>query len=96
MTEKSLRILVSGRVQGVFFRQAMKAQAVLNSVRGWVRNLEDGRVEAVLEGEAGGVDALAEWCRRGPANAIVQDVEIRPETYTGRFSGFDVLYQTAS
>ena len=92
MTEKSLHILVSGRVQGVFFRQAMKAQAVLNSVRGWVRNLEDGRVEAVLEGEAGGVDSLAEWCRRGPANAIVQDVEVRPETYTGRFSGFDVLY----
>ena len=70
----------------------MKAQAIQNSVRGWVRNLEDGRVEAVLEGEADGVDILAEWCRRGPANAIVQDVEIRPGTETGRFSGFDVLY----
>lgn len=69
----------------------MKAQAVQNAVRGWVRNMEDGRVEAVLEGDVHSVDAVAEWCHRGPANAIVYNVEIDQLAHGG-FSVFEVRY----
>lgn len=66
--------------------------AVQNSVHGWVRNLDDGRVEAVLEGNVDDVDRVAEWCRRGPANSFVHDMNIQEEVCTGEFSRFDVLY----
>ncbi|KER06099.1 Acylphosphatase protein [Marine Group I thaumarchaeote SCGC AAA799-E16] len=61
-------------------------------VFGWVKNLKDGRVEAILEGNEENVSRLVEWAHAGPANAIVEDVEIRNEKFTGEFSKFDVLY----
>ena len=90
----SRRILVhvSGKVQGVFFRQALRAEATLNGVGGWVRNLGDGRVEAVVEGDAGAVSRIAEWCRHGPAGARVSGLSVEDEVPTGEFSGFEVRY----
>jgi len=92
MAKIRVRVFVTGKVQGVFFRQAMKVMAKKHKVTGWVRNLKDGRVEAVLEGEDLKVSTMIEWCHAGPANARVEDVEIRNEEYTGEFSKFDVLY----
>lgn len=72
-------VWVSGRVQGVFFRAATAETARAHGVGGWVRNLPDGRVEAVFEGPADSVDALVAWCRRGPEHAVVDDVEVAEE-----------------
>ena len=92
MSKQRIRIFVTGKVQGVFFRQALKVMAKKNNVFGWVKNLKDGRVEAVLEGEEEKVNRLIEWSHGGPANARVEDVEIRNEKFTGEFSKFDVMY----
>lgn len=92
MTNQSIRVLVTGKVQGVFFRKAMKTKAEQNGVNGWVRNLRDGRVEAVMEGEDERIDAMVEWCYGGPTNAMVEDVVIQKETYTGQFKSFDIRY----
>lgn len=92
MSDQRIRIFVTGKVQGVFFRQALKVMAKKNDVFGWVKNLQDGRVEAVLEGEEEKVSRLVEWAHGGPANARVEDVDIRNEKFNGEFSKFDVLY----
>ena len=92
MSNQRIRIFVTGKVQGVFFRQTLKVMAKKNNVFGWVKNLKDGRVEAVLEGKSERVNRIIEWAHGGPANARVEDVEIRNENYTGEFSKFDVLY----
>ena len=92
MSDRRIRILVTGKVQGVFFRQALKVKAKRYGVVGWVKNLKDGRVEAVLEGDEVKIARVVEWAHGGPANARVEDVEIHNETFTGGFSKFDVLY----
>ena len=92
MSKQCVRLFVTGKVQGVFFRQTLKVMAKKNDVFGWVKNLQDGRVEAVLEGEGEKIDRLIEWAHGGPANARVEDVEIRNEKFTDEFSKFDVLY----
>jgi len=92
MTQQRIRILIKGKVQGVFFRQALKVTAKRNHLSGWVRNLDDGRVETVIEGEDEHVSAVVEWCHAGPANARVEDIEIHNEKYVGEFSKFDVFY----
>ncbi len=71
-----VRILVAGRVQGVFFRQSAVDEARRLGVRGWVRNVPDGRVEAEAEGEREHVEALLRWCGRGPPGALVDDVQV--------------------
>lgn len=92
MPDSRTRILVTGRVQGVFFRQSLKAEARRRGVTGWVRNLDDGRVEAVLEGDAGAVAGVVEWARRGPANSRVEGVETHEGAFAGGFAGFEVRY----
>jgi acylphosphatase len=92
MTNKRIRVFVKGKVQGVFFRQALKVKAKQQNVFGWVKNLLDERVEAVLEGNEENVNVLVEWCHGGPANARVEDVEIRNEKFINEFTKFDVLY----
>jgi acylphosphatase len=79
-------------VQGVFFRQALKVMAIKNNVTGWIRNLDDGRVEALLEGNIDGVSRVVEWAHGGPANSHVDDVEIQNEDFKGEFTVFEVLY----
>ncbi len=92
MSKQRVRIFVTGKVQGVFFRQTLKVTAKKNDVFGWVKNLKDGRVEAVLEGEVDNISRLIEWAHGGPANARVEDVEIRNEEFKEEFTKFDVLY----
>jgi acylphosphatase len=77
------RVLVSGEVQGVFFRDTCRRVAGQQGVGGWVRNLPDGRVEAVFEGEADGVEHLVTWARRGPSRARVTAVEVYDEPVEG-------------
>ncbi len=85
-------VVVSGRVQGVFFRSETQDEANRRNVSGWVRNLPDGRVEAVFEGEKEDVDRLIEFCRRGPPGARVSRVDVHWEDYVGEFRGFKVRY----
>jgi acylphosphatase len=92
MAKQRVRLFVTGKVQGVFFRQALKVMAKKNNVLGWVRNLKDGRVETILEGEDIDVSHVVEWCHAGPANARVEDLDIINEKFNGEFSKFDVLY----
>jgi len=84
-----VRVLVTGRVQGVFFRGTCAAQARSLSVVGWVRNLPDERVEAVFEGPEAAVEAMVAWCRRGPDLARVDDVQVLAEEPAGEI-GFRV------
>ncbi len=83
-------VLVSGRVQGVFFRASTKKRADELNLTGWVRNLDDGRVEAVFEGEQEKVDNMVEWCRKGPNYADVKDVQVISEKYIGESKDFSV------
>ena len=85
-------LMISGRVQGVFYRMETKSAADRIGVFGWVRNKHDGRVEALVEGEKQQVEALIQWCQKGPPAAIVQDVEVSLEPYLGEFTSFDVTY----
>lgn len=82
------RVVVHGRVQGVFFRDTMRRLAVARGVAGWVRNNRDGTVEAVLEGDAEAVERLVELCRSGPRGAEVERIEVVDEEPEGlsRFS----------
>jgi acylphosphatase len=82
------RLLISGVVQGVGFRHAMTTQARLLGVRGWVRNLSDGRVEAMVAGDAAQVDAILAWSRVGPAGGAVEKLIV--ESATGEFTGFEL------
>ncbi|NDB47308.1 MAG: acylphosphatase [Nitrososphaeria archaeon] len=92
MAKLRVHLFIKGKVQGVFFRQAMKVTAKKNNATGWVKNLKDGRVEAIIEGEDLDVSNVVEWCHAGPANARVEDVEIRNEKFKGEFEKFEVLY----
>ena len=77
------RVLVSGRVQGVFFRDTCRRMALAHGVSGWVRNLPDGQVEAVFEGRAEDVDRLVEWAHHGPSRAMVAHVAVQAEPPEG-------------
>ncbi|MCH8859860.1 MAG: acylphosphatase [Thaumarchaeota archaeon] len=92
MAKQRVRLFIKGKVQGVFFRQALKVMAKKNNVNGWVRNLDDGKVEAVLEGEDVDVSKLVEWSHAGSAYARVEDIEIKNEKYKDEFTKFEVLY----
>ena len=92
MKQQRVRLLVSGNVQGVFFRQALKVVAKKNNVSGWVRNLNDKRVEAVLEGDSKSINSVIEWTRIGPANSRIDDIEVINEEFKNEFSTFEVLY----
>lgn len=92
MNSKRVHLLVGGRVQGVYFRQGMMETAEKNNVLGWVRNLPDNKVEAVLEGNDSNVDAVVEWARFGPAGAVVQELKVTEEEYVGEFSDFEIRY----
>jgi acylphosphatase len=88
MVNARVHVLVNGRVQGVFFRQKTKQEAERLRVTGWVRNLPDGKVEAVFEGEETAVKELEEYCHHGPSSAVVTNVDSIWEAYRGEFSDF--------
>jgi acylphosphatase len=83
------RVTVSGRVQGVFFRDTCRRLATSEGLAGWVRNRPDGRLEACFEGDEQAVARLVAWCRRGPARAHVTDVVVDEEPPKGE-TGFSV------
>ncbi len=83
------RVFVSGRVQGVWFRESCREQAVALGLGGWVRNRSDGRVEVVIEGPEAAVERLVAWCHEGPSHARVDGVEVLREAATGE-PGFHV------
>jgi len=76
----------------VYFRQGMKEAAEKNNVNGWVQNLPDKRVEAVLEGAESNVEAVIDWSRIGPPAGVIEDLQIKEEKYKGEFSNFEILY----
>jgi acylphosphatase len=90
-TDETVRahVFVSGRVQGVFYRASTRDAARERDVDGWVRNLDDGRVEAVFEGPEEAVEAMVEWCHTGSSAAVVDDVDVTDEEPSGE-SGFRV------
>ena len=92
MVKQRTRILVTGKVQGVFFRQATKVVAIKNNVNGWVKNLENSQVEILLEGEETDVNSVVDWCRNGPANSRVDKIEINQQIFVGELLNFEVLY----
>lgn len=77
------RVFVSGRVQGVGYRYSTVDEASRLGISGWVRNLPDGRVEAVFEGSEAAVEAMIGWCHKGPPAAVVRDVAVKYETPEG-------------
>ena len=81
-------VFVTGRVQGVFFRTETARLAQMLGLTGWVRNLDDGRVEAVFEGEKENVEKAIEFCKHGPAGAHVEDLDVKLEGWNGEFQGF--------
>lgn len=88
----SAHAIITGIVQGVFFRMETQRAAELHGVDGWVRNKRDGSVEAVFEGDKTDVDAVLDWCRQGPQRAVVHDVVVEWQEYTGEFGGFEITY----
>ncbi|GAB6270375.1 MAG: acylphosphatase [Smithella sp.] len=89
---KRVHVYISGRVQGVCFR-AMTQQTALNlKLTGWVRNMDDGRVEALLEGEDAAVDQMVVWCKTGPPAARVDDIDIIEKPYMGNLRSFHISY----
>ena len=87
-----VHIFIRGRVQVVFFRSETMYEAKQLGVTGWVRNIPDGRVEAIFEGEQENVKKLIEFCKRGPLGARVTNADIIWESYTGEFRNFEIKY----
>ncbi len=92
MSNVMAHVLVNGHVQGVFFRGYVQRRANALGVTGWVRNLADGQVEAVFEGDEPVVNQMIAWCRQRPPNAWVSGVDVRYEPYSGVFLSFSVRY----
>ena len=83
------RLRISGRVQGVFFRESMRLRAQQLKVTGWVRNCADGTVEAIVQGDAFEVGRLIEWAQRGSDAAMVETVDVESVTENVRYATFD-------
>jgi acylphosphatase len=92
MARTRVKLLVKGVVQGVNFRYYTRREALRSKVAGWVRNLPDGSVAAVFEGEEEDVEALVRWCRQGPDSAQVTEVVAQPEEYRGEFQSFTIRF----
>jgi acylphosphatase len=86
------QVIINGLVQGVFFRASTRDEAIRIGVGGWVRNLPDGTVQALFEGEAKKVEEIIGWCHKGPPGARVSKVDILWEPYKGEFKLFEIRY----
>jgi len=89
--KKSIRVYITGLVQGMFFRIFIKENADKIGVNGFVRNLEDGRVEVFIEGDSDAVNKMVEVCKKGPRHSAVKDIEIKSEKFQN-FRNFKVLH----
>lgn len=88
---KRVHLIISGKVQGVFFRHNTKKKAIELGIKGWVKNLEDD-VEVVAEGNEGRLKELIEWCHQGPKGASVDNIQMEWEKYKGEFDKFEIRY----
>jgi len=87
-----MHLVIEGRVQGVWFRESTRREAVALKLTGWVKNRSDGTVEALIEGPEHEVNRLVSWCRKGPPAARVSGIRKRQETWQGEFDSFDVIF----
>ena len=87
-----VHVVISGRVQGVWFRASTRDKAEQLDITGWVKNTFDGNVEAVFEGEENLVKEMLDWCHRGPPLARVENVEITKQSPSNGFDGFSIRY----
>jgi acylphosphatase len=92
MEKARARVIVEGRVQGVFFRHHTQEMADRLGVKGGVKNRRDGRVEAIFEGDKERVNKIIEWCHRGPSEARVTEVNVTWEDYTDEYEDFSIYY----
>ena len=92
MKKRRVHVWITGRVQGVFFRAYTRDAAQLIGVTGWVRNLPDGRVEAVFEGVSDKVEKMIEWCREGSPMSRIERVDLLEEVYIGDFDGLAITH----
>jgi acylphosphatase len=92
MPKSRAKLIIKGIVQGVNFRYYTQREAQKRNLTGWVRNLADGSVGAVFEGEEEEVEAMIQWCRHGPPSARVTELIVQPEEYRGEFQTFFVKF----
>ncbi|UCH80604.1 MAG: acylphosphatase [Nitrospiraceae bacterium] len=92
MENRRVRVIITGRVQGVFFRASTREMAVNKGLKGWVRNLPDGNVEALFEGPGEMLEEAVSWCRHGPRGASVADIQETWGKYSGKFDRFEIRY----
>ncbi len=90
--KSKVHVIISGRVQGVWFRADTKQTAEQLGITGWVRNTFDGNVEAVFEGDEENIKEMLDWCHHGPPSAEVENVEIEKQTPSNGFDGFSIKY----
>jgi len=93
MEKARARVIITGRVQGVFFRASTQDEAVRLGLTGWVKNRPDGAVEAVFEGDKEKIEEIIKWCHEGPPWAKVKEVKIKWEPYKGEFPRFSIIYR---
>jgi acylphosphatase len=91
LMRRRAHLFISGKVQGVYFRANTKREALKLGLKGFVRNLPDGRVEALFEGEEEALQKMIAWCHRGPSGARVERVEVEWDEYRGEFEDFIIL-----
>jgi len=89
---KRVHLIVSGRVQGVFFRAETQSQALHLHLKGWVRNTSDGRVEIIIEGDEENVQRMIDWCHKGPPIANVEGIDYHEEPFHDSFDDFKIVY----
>lgn len=92
MSDIRARLIIEGRVQGVFFRDSARRKARELGVNGWVKNLPDGNVETLAEGAEEDVERLIAWCHKGPPHAMVSRVKESREEWQGVFDSFDIVF----
>ncbi len=93
MEKRRVRVRIRGMVQGVCFRAFTRDAAIREGVTGWVRNLRDGSVEAVFEGDADKIERMIAWCHQGSPYGFVDHVGVKEEVYEGAFTRFDITYE---
>jgi len=90
--KKRVHVLISGRVQGVWYRATTKQKAEQLGINGWVKNTSDGNVEAVFEGNEDLVDQMVKWCYEGSELSKVNNIQVKSEKHTGEFKDFKIAY----
>ena len=92
MEKGRVHLIISGFVQGVFYRASTRDTAERLGLKGWVRNLSDGNVEAIFEGPIDKLQECIEWCRQGPPGARVTSINEKGGDFSGEFKGFNIIY----